>query len=100
MTVTALPSLSEQIAKLQRRKAIAQRDLARKEPGSANYRKQKAKVARYDEKIAEARKAATHNLTRDSATDTCSARLEAQGLRARPSKPAPSSWFLPYWPAF
>ena len=57
--------LPEQIAKLQRRKAIAQRDLARKEPGSANYRKQKAKVARYDEKIAEARKAATHNLTRE-----------------------------------
>ena len=57
--------LPEQIARLQRRKAIAQRDLARKQPGSANYIKQRAKVAKYDEKIAEVRRAATHNLTRE-----------------------------------
>lgn len=57
--------LPGQIAYLQRRKAVAQRDLARKEPGSANYRKAKMKVAKYDEKIAEVRRAATHSLTRE-----------------------------------
>lgn len=57
--------LPERIERLQRRLAIAQRDLARKEPGSQNYLKQKRKVARINERIADVRKAATHNATRE-----------------------------------
>lgn len=57
--------LPERIGRLQRRLAIAQRDLARKEPGSQNYLKQKRKVARVNERIADVRKAATHNATRE-----------------------------------
>lgn len=57
--------LPERLARLQRRKAIAQRDLARKQKGSANYRKQRLKVANIDEKIANIRKDATHKLTRE-----------------------------------
>lgn len=57
--------LPEKIKWLQRRLAIAQRDLARKEPGSQNYLKQKRKVARVNERIADVRKAATHNATRE-----------------------------------
>lgn len=57
--------LPERIKRLQRRLAIAQRDLARKEPGSQNYLKQKRKVARINERIADVRKAATHNATRE-----------------------------------
>lgn len=57
--------LPGQMARLQKRKAIAQRDLARKQKGSQNYRKQKLKAARVDERIADARKDATHKLTRE-----------------------------------
>ena len=57
--------LPERIERLQRRLAIAQRDLARKEPGSQNYLRQKRKVARINERIADVRKAATHNATRE-----------------------------------
>lgn len=57
--------LPERIGRLQRRLAIAQRDLARKEPGSQNYLRQKRKVARINERIADVRKAATHNATRE-----------------------------------
>lgn len=57
--------LPERIGRLQRRLAIAQRDLARKELGSQNYLKQKRKVARINERIADVRKAATHNATRE-----------------------------------
>lgn len=57
--------LPERIKRLQRRLAIAQRDLARKELGSQNYLKQKRKVARVNERIADVRKAATHNATRE-----------------------------------
>lgn len=58
-------AVAERIERLQRRLAIAQRDLARKEPGSQNYLKQKRKVARINERIADVRKAATHNATRE-----------------------------------
>lgn len=57
--------LPERMARLQRRKAIAQRDLARKQKGSQNFKKQKRKEARVEEKIANIRKDATHKLTRE-----------------------------------
>ena len=57
--------LPERMDRLQRRKAIAQRDLARKQKGSQNFKKQKRKEARVEEKIANIRKDATHKLTRE-----------------------------------
>lgn len=53
------------LQRLYRRLAIAQRDLARKQKGSANYRKQKAKVARINARIADVRRDAVHKMTRD-----------------------------------
>ncbi len=61
----AVYDLPERLERLERRLARAQVDLARKTPGSANYRKAKRRVARVNERIANVRAAAVHGLTRE-----------------------------------
>lgn len=56
--------LPDNLERLEKRKVKAQRKLSRKQKGSKNYRKQQARLARAEERIADARAAATNELTR------------------------------------
>ena len=81
--------LPERIQHLERRLAIAQRDLARKKPGSANYRKAKRRVARCNERIANLRSVETHRLTRelvDSYGTIASRKMESQEMQQHKGK--------------
>lgn len=61
----AIYDLPDSIARLEKRKKHIQRELARKVEGSANWKKQKQKLARIEVKIANCRANATHNLTHE-----------------------------------
>ncbi len=57
--------MPEGMRRLYKRKIRAQRDLSRMVEGSANWKKQKKKLARVEAKIADCRRNATHELTHD-----------------------------------
>lgn len=57
--------LPAEIDRLRRRQARLQRELDRKQKGSANYEKARRRLAKVEARIADVRSNATHNATRD-----------------------------------
>lgn len=57
--------LPAEIDRLRRRQVRLQRDLDRKQRGSANYKKARRRLAKVEARIADVRANATHNATRD-----------------------------------
>lgn len=61
--------LPEKLKKLDKKLRREQRKLSRRQKGSCSYRNQKLRKARLDEKIANTRRTATHQLTRQLVND-------------------------------